>query len=322
MKEDIIKCSECNSRELSVDSNSGETYCEECGLVLEENIFEETSAGREKDSDPQSDRTHNPNRVGFTLGSMVGTTNVDGTKDRSQTGRTLRRLNQRVSLKSHEKNRSKGFALVTMLVSEFVSSPAFREQAVWNYKRIHDNQVLKGMSLETRAAAVVYYTFKENGISRTIEEICRKNMSHPRQVAKCARRIATFFRKPWILSQKNIDQDVEKYCSQLGVNRLFTTSAIKLTSLMHNIAEQRYMNVNAGFTAACIYLTGILLTPTVAPRTQMEISNALNITEVTLRTNLRKALKMVDRTKEDLPHMSYDEFMEGVYRICPKEEEE
>ena len=91
---------------------------------------------------------------------------------------------------------------------------------------------------------------------------------------------------------------------------------------MHNIAEQRYMNVNAGFTAACIYLTGILLTPTVAPRTQMEISNALNITEVTLRTNLRKALKMVDRRKEDLPHMSYDEFMEGVYRICPKEEEE
>ena len=106
MKEDIIKCSECNSRELSVDANSGETYCEECGLVLEENIFEETSAGREKDSDPQSDRTHNPNRVGFTLGSMVGTTNVDGTKDRSQTGRTLRRLNQRVSLKSHEKNRT------------------------------------------------------------------------------------------------------------------------------------------------------------------------------------------------------------------------
>ena len=48
MKEDIIKCSECNSRELSVDTNSGETYCEECGLVLEENIFEETSAGREK----------------------------------------------------------------------------------------------------------------------------------------------------------------------------------------------------------------------------------------------------------------------------------
>jgi len=322
MKEDIVKCPECNSRELSVDSNSGETYCGECGLVLAENIFEETSAGRERGADPESDRTHNVNRVGFTLGSVVGTTNHDGSKDRTQVGRTLRRLNQRVSLKSHEKNRSKGFALVTMLATEFVSSPSFREQAVWNYKRVHDNNVLKGMSLETRAAAVVYYTFKENGISRTIDEVCRKNMSHPRQVAKCARRIATFFRKPWVLSQKNIEQDVEKYCSQLGVNRLFTTSAIKLTSLMHNVAEQRYMNANAGFTAACIYLTGILLAPTVASRTQMEISNVLNITEVTLRTNLTKLLKMVGRSKGDLPHMNYDEFMEGVYKVCPKEEEE
>ena len=123
-----------------------EPDCGECGLVLAENIFEETSAGRERGADPESDRTHNVNRVGFTLGSVVGATNHDGSKDRTQVGRTLRRLNQRVSLKSHEKNRSKGFALVTMLATEFVSSPSFREQAVWNYKRVHDNNVLKGIA--------------------------------------------------------------------------------------------------------------------------------------------------------------------------------
>lgn len=89
-----------------------------------------------------------------------------------------------------------------MLASEFGAGKGLRDQILWNYKVIQKERILAGMSLEVRAAALVYYTFKDNGISRSIDEVCSKNSAHPRQVAKSARRIATFFRKPWILSQK------------------------------------------------------------------------------------------------------------------------
>ena len=34
--DEIIKCSECNSRDISFDEFRGERYCNECGFVIEE----------------------------------------------------------------------------------------------------------------------------------------------------------------------------------------------------------------------------------------------------------------------------------------------
>lgn len=45
--EDIVKCSECNSRNLNFDSDKGELYCIDCGLVLQDEMLEATSAGKE-----------------------------------------------------------------------------------------------------------------------------------------------------------------------------------------------------------------------------------------------------------------------------------
>ena len=42
--EDIVKCKECNSRNLKTDSFRGELYCDDCGLVLPPD-FEEKVEG-------------------------------------------------------------------------------------------------------------------------------------------------------------------------------------------------------------------------------------------------------------------------------------
>jgi transcription initiation factor TFIIIB Brf1 subunit/transcription initiation factor TFIIB len=149
--------------------------------------------------------------------------------------------------------------------------------------------------------------------------VCKKNSAHPRQVARLARKIAAFFRKPWVLSQRNITQEVEKYCSQLGVHRTFTSSAIQLSDAMHRMAEERYVTANSGYLAACIYLTGRLL-KTVSIRTQAEISEVCNVTEVTLRNNLLVILKMVNTERGDLEGISFEDFMTGVREVCRKEE--
>ena len=310
--DEIIKCSECSSRNLHLDTDKGELYCKDCGLVLDDEMMEVSSAGKEKTGDPLSPMTHSANREGFILGSLVGERNVDGSIDRSKIGRILRKTNSRNRKTSYERNLTKGIVLVGMLASEFEVGPQLREQIVWNYKRIHKERLLPGMSLEVRAAAIVYFTFKENGISRTIEEVCAKNSAHPRQVARSARKIATYFRKPWILSQKRIDAEVEKYCSKMQCAREFTTNAINLTIRMHEIGDAKYVTTNIGFTAACIYLAG-RLTANTAPRTQVDICRICNITEVTLRNNLIVMLGMFNLTREEAYQMEFDEFMEGAY---------
>ena len=316
--EDIIKCTECASRNLHLDNDKGELYCKDCGLVLDE-MMQITAAGKERPGDPESPLTHSANREGYVLGSLVSRTNSDGTIDRSKIGRTLRKTNIRNRTTSFQRNLTKGIVMVNMLIGEFQLGPSMRESIIWNYKQIHKERLLPGMSLEVRAAAVLYYSLKESGIARTIEEICDKNSAHPRQVARSARKIATFFRKPWILSQKRVAVDVEKFCSMMQTDRRFTNNAITLALKMHEIGEAKYITTNVGYTAACIYLAGVL-TPDVAPRTQVDICNITNITEVTLRNNLIVMLEMLGLTREEAYQMDFDEFIEGAYERAGKKE--
>ena len=322
--DDIVKCSECNSRDLVSDTDKGELYCNDCGLVLADEMLEATSSGKEKSGDPNSNQTHSAQKEGFTLGSVVGSMNLDGSVDKSKIGRILRKTNQRNHKTPYERNLAKGLVLCNMLASEFGAGNELKDQISWNYRIIQKDKLLPGMSLEVRAAALVYYTFKDNGISRNINEICSKNSAHPRQVAKSARKIATFFRKPWILSQRNIPSEVEKYCSKLQTDRAFASNAIKLTVLMTEIAEAKFITTNSGFTAACIYLAG-RLTPGGSFRTQRDISDICNITEVTLRNNLITILGMLGLTRDDCfdkmtPLITIDEFLEGAYKNAGKKE--
>ena len=39
--EDIVKCTECGSRNLEKDVSRGELVCSHCGLVLEDNIIDQ-----------------------------------------------------------------------------------------------------------------------------------------------------------------------------------------------------------------------------------------------------------------------------------------
>ena len=40
IRDEIIKCPECGSRSLTVNDIRGERVCDDCGLVVEENIID------------------------------------------------------------------------------------------------------------------------------------------------------------------------------------------------------------------------------------------------------------------------------------------
>ena len=44
--EDIVKCSECGSRSLTRDETRGEVVCDDCGLVLEDNVIDQGAEWR------------------------------------------------------------------------------------------------------------------------------------------------------------------------------------------------------------------------------------------------------------------------------------
>ena len=44
--EDIVKCPECGSRSLTRDETRGEVTCDDCGLVLEDNVIDQGAVWR------------------------------------------------------------------------------------------------------------------------------------------------------------------------------------------------------------------------------------------------------------------------------------
>ena len=44
--EDIVKCDECSSRNLTRDETRGEVVCDDCGLVLEDKVIDQGAEWR------------------------------------------------------------------------------------------------------------------------------------------------------------------------------------------------------------------------------------------------------------------------------------
>ena len=317
--DDIVKCHECNSRDLKTDSFRGEIFCQDCGLVLAEDILEETTSGREKANDPTSQRVYDVNKEGYLLGSQVGTRNIDGTFDRSRLGRRLRGYEKR-SVPSLLRSRQKGIMVCKMLLADMQAPPSIVEQTIWNYKKMLKDGGLPGIPLEVRAAAITYFTYKDNGIRVSIEEVSEHNGAHPRQVARMARRIATMFRKPWVLSQRNLIQDIEKFCSKMEMDRRSINAALQVSVPIEQMGEALCLQMGHGFTAAIIYIA-IKLTPQGSFRTQRDISETCKITEVTLRNNYNTILNNLNINKKDLEQGYYSvaDIVSGVNRNVEEE---
>ena len=62
------KCDECGGTRIDFNNTKGEYSCYGCGLVLLDEMPEDTSSGREKSADPLSERTHEVVREGYYLG--------------------------------------------------------------------------------------------------------------------------------------------------------------------------------------------------------------------------------------------------------------
>jgi len=312
--EDTTKCNECLSRNLKEDLSRGELYCGDCGTIAEEKKIEQTSSGRERTGDPNSSRIYEPNDPAWVLGSQVGIRNTDGSIDRTKIGRSLRRENQR-QLPHHVRSQQRGIVAVKMLLADLEAPPDFQKQAVWNYKKLLEQRAFNGISLEVRAAAVVYFTYRDNNILRSIEEVSDANSAHPRQVAKLARKIASVFRRPWVLSRKNMRDEIMKYCALLKMQSETTSRILKLSIPIEEMADGTFLQKGTGFTAAIIYL-GIRLNPLGSVRTQREISDICKITEVTLRNNYKLILDGMKLTKQQIEQGRYsvDDIVNGAYK--------
>jgi len=180
--EETVKCPECGSTHLSRDFSRAELVCEDCGLVIDEDLIDHGPEWRAFDSDQREKRARTGAPMTYTihdkgLSTIIDWKNRDSygksipTRNRAQLYR-LRKWQRRVRI-SGATERSLAIALsgLDRLASSMSLPRTVRETAAMIYRKAALKKLVRGRSIEGVTAASLYAACRQCNVPRTLDEI-------------------------------------------------------------------------------------------------------------------------------------------------------
>lgn len=157
-----------------------------------------------------------------------------------------------------------------------------RESASGIYRKAVSRGLVRGRSIEVLAAASVYAACRSQGMPRTIDEIADAAGVEKKGLGRTFRFISKSLRLD-LLPAKPQDY-VQRYCSKLNLNEEVWNTAL---DILQNATEKGLASGlgPAGIAAAAVYIASQKCND---PRSQREVSMAVGISEVTLRSRFKE----------------------------------
>jgi len=299
----IKKCPECGSENLSYIEKTGELVCNDCGLVIEENIIDSRPEWRSFEDDKEKDRS----RVGppvslrihdkglHTTFSLRDLSKLDQSISPKRRGEIIKmhRL-QRMMRVSGSGERNLVYALSELdRIASALSLPTnVREEAARLYRMVVEQKAGRGRRIEEIVAACVYATCRKMKISRTLDEIAAVTNLKTRDIGKTYRLIAK--KMGMKMSPSNPSEYILRFSSDLKLSEEATTLAMEIAKE----AEKKQIAMSRkpqGVAAAAIYLASEIKGEA---KTQSEIARVARVTEVTIRHVLKELVDKLDMVKE------------------------
>jgi transcription initiation factor TFIIB len=291
----VEKCPECAGKNLIHDSDTGETVCSDCGLVLYEQMLDKGPEWRAFTQQEKASRS----RVGSPTSYSVhdkGLSTTISQVDRDAFGRKLP-LSTRLQMwrlrkwqirsrvhSSVDRNLAQAMGELDRLSSKVSISSSVKEQAAVVYRKALDKGLVRGRSISGVAAASLYAACRKNGAPRTLREISEASLVSRKDVARCYR-----------LLLKELDfhmpiSDPLTYVSKIAEkNNISGKTQGAAIALLREARRKRVASGKdpMGMASAALYIACLQNNEKI---TQKDIAEAAGVTEVTVR-NRYKALK-------------------------------
>jgi len=286
------KCPECGSKLFHDDSTHGERVCAKCGLVLEESMVDSSPEWRAFDQEQRSKRTragapltHTKHDKGLTteIGRGRGELFKVAPSKRAQYYR-LTKWQKRL-VESKDRNLSFALSELQRLVSFLGLPRSVHEEVAKKYEQAVDAGLVRGRSMESVIAALLYAVTRELGTPRTLEEISEASGVERREIGRTYRYISREL-KIRILPAPPQDY-VPRFASMLGLSDKVQAKAIRFLKLAKK-NEVTSGKGPTGVAAAALYIAAVLEGE---KRTQREIADAIGVTEVTIRNRFKELIE-------------------------------
>ena len=296
------KCTVCNAS-LVDDTDNGEIICSGCGIVMAEHMEDH---GPEAKSSSLEDKmklaratgqtSYSQHDLGITTEISVGSTDFSGKKINAEMASQMHRLGkwqQRVRVAS---SRDRRLSNVLGTVSEICQKSSLPKNVIETasliYRGLDGKDIkVKGKSVISISAAVVYMACKQCDVIRSLEEILRE-ICHAKEL-KSKTKLASRYYRMLVMELGTVTAPIvtmDKYISKIA-NMTNTETRVERLSLEiaektkdRNLADGKAPN---GIAAAYLYIASILLGQSVLQR---DISSVSGVTEVTIRNRCKEIL--------------------------------
>lgn len=291
-------CPECNGRLIS-DERHGETRCEDCGLVVDEDEVDRGPEWRSYTESEKEERT----RVGAPTTKMMHdeglSTNI-GWQDKDAYGnnlsarkrkrmKRLRTWNERFRTRdAKERNLRQALGEIDRMASALGLPENVRETASVIYRRALDEDLLPGRSIEGVATAALYAAARQANNPRSLDEMNAVSRVEKMEISRTYRYM-----------MRNLGLEIEPADPTRYVNRFISEAGIdkqveqQARALLENAKEEAIHSGKSpvGLAAAAVYAASLLENNKV---TQSTVSDIADVSEVTIRNRYKELLAVAD----------------------------
>jgi transcription initiation factor TFIIB len=297
--EETIKCPECGSTHLSKDYSRAELICNDCGLVIDEELIDHGPEWRAFDSEQREKRARAGAPMTYTihdkgLSTMIDWKNRDSygksipTRNRAQLYR-LRKWQRRVRISdATERNLAIALSALDRMASNMGLPRTIRETAAMIYRKAALKKFARGRSIEGVTAAALYAACRQCHVPRTLDEISNLAHIYKKEIGRTYRFIS---RELGLKLLPTSPEDyISRFCSEL---KLSSDVQAKTLEILQEVSHRELTSGRGptGIAAASIYIASVLCGER---RTQREVAEMAGVTEVTIRNRYKEIAEKLD----------------------------
>ena len=297
-------CIDCGEINWTQDDNRGEVYCGSCGTVVEQNVIDEGPEWTNHSDGPDKSRVGGPST--YLLADKGLNTTID-TKDLLSSsasrhgivGKNRRDWRRRAIIDQRSKTRDGKIRNLTKATQLIRDNSGLQgrlvEEAAFYYRKVEAKGLVIGRSIAGVAAACVYLAAREAKLPRSISELSESFEIKEKELKRIIRYATRILGLHHITGP---EEYLSLFHSNLQLPPAVLEEANYIWSKVRNL-DYWQGKKPSGVAGALMYNAAKMRGN---PRTQAEICEVANISEVTLRGLLKVlglALKQVGEATEN-----------------------
>jgi len=270
----IQQCPECGSTRLMRDYECAEIVCMSCGFVVAARLADRGPEWRAFDTEQRAKRTRVGAPLTFTIHDKGLSTMIDW-HDRDIYGKRLSPGQKAQIYRLRKWQRRIRVNLPKNIL----------ETASVIYRKAVKERLIRGRSIQGVTAAAIYVACRQCKLARTLEEIAQASNINKKEVGRSYRFLVKEL--DYFIPPLKPSQYVTKFSNQLTMQGIVEEIAHKIL----NTARELKLTSGRGPTgiaAAASYIASVL---TGERKTQREIAEIAQVTEVTIRNRYKELVE-------------------------------